>query len=91
MELEKKINEMREYAASTGVDLGDDILRLEKKAEQLRKEIYSQLTRWQHVQLARHPQRPYTEDYIERICTYFEEFHGARNFADDKAIVAGIG
>jgi acetyl-CoA carboxylase carboxyl transferase subunit alpha len=91
LELEKKIAEMREYAASTGVDLGDDIKRLEKKAMQLRQEIYSQLNRWQHVQLARHPQRPYTLDYIERICTYFEEFHGDRNFADDKAIVAGIG
>ena len=58
VDLESKIREMREYAASTGVDLGDDIKRLEKKAEQLRKEIYSQLNRWQHVQLARHPQRP---------------------------------
>jgi acetyl-CoA carboxylase carboxyl transferase subunit alpha len=91
IELEKKITEMREYASSTGVDLGDDIKRLEKKAEQLRKEIYNNLDRWQHVQLARHPQRPYTMDYVERICTYFEEFHGDRLFADDKAIVAGIG
>lgn len=91
IELEKKIAEMREYAASTGVDLGDDIKRLEKKAQQLREEIYSQLNRWQHVQLARHPQRPYTLDYIERICSYFEEFHGDRYFSDDKAIVAGIG
>ena len=90
-DLEKKISEMREYAASTGVDLGDDINRLEKKAEQLRQEIYSRLSRWQHVQLARHPQRPYTLDYIERICEYFEEFHGDRYFADDKAIVTGIG
>ena len=90
-DLEKKIAEMREYAASTGVDLGDDIIRLERKAQQLREEIYSQLNRWQHVQLARHPQRPYTLDYIERLCSYFEEFHGDRNFADDKAIVAGIG
>ncbi len=91
IELEKKINEMREYAASTGVDLGDDIKRLEKKSEQLRKEIYSRLTRWQHVQLARHPQRPFTLDYIERICSYFEEFHGDRAFSDDKAIVSGVG
>jgi acetyl-CoA carboxylase carboxyl transferase subunit alpha len=91
IELEKKINEMREYAASTGVDLGDDIKRLEKKSEQLRKEIYSRLTRWQHVQLARHPQRPFTLDYIERICSYFEEFHGDRAFSDDKAIVSGMG
>lgn len=91
IELEKKITEMKEYASSTGVDLGDDIKRLEKKAEQLRKEIYSNLDRWQHVQLARHPQRPYTMDYIERICSYFEEFHGDRYFADDKAIITGIG
>jgi acetyl-CoA carboxylase carboxyl transferase subunit alpha len=91
IDLEKKIAEMREYAASTGVDLGDDIKRLEKKAQQLREEIYNQLNRWQHVQLARHPQRPYTLDYIERICSYFEEFHGDRNYSDDKAIVAGIG
>jgi acetyl-CoA carboxylase carboxyl transferase subunit alpha len=91
IELEKKIAEMKEYAASTGVELGDDIKRLENKAQQLREEIYSQLSRWQHVQLARHPQRPYTLDYIEHICSYFEEFHGDRLFADDKAIVAGIG
>jgi len=91
IELENKISEMKEYAVSTGVDLGDDIKRLEKKAQQLRKEIYSQLNRWQHVQLARHPQRPYTIDYIERLCPYFEEFHGDRLFADDKAIVGGIG
>jgi acetyl-CoA carboxylase carboxyl transferase subunit alpha len=90
-ELEKKIAEMKEYAASTGVDLGDDIKRLETKAKQLREEIYSQLSRWQHVQLARHPQRPYTLDYIGHICSYFEELHGDRLFADDKAIVAGIG
>jgi len=91
VELEKKITEMKEYATSTGVDLGDDIKRLEKKAEQLRKEIFTNLDRWQHVQLARHPQRPYTMDYIERIFSYFEEFHGDRLFGDDKAIIAGIG
>jgi acetyl-CoA carboxylase carboxyl transferase subunit alpha len=90
-ELEKKIVEMHEYAQLTGIDLTEDIKRLEKKAEQLRKEIYSNLTRWQHVQLARHPQRPYTLDYIENICTYFEELHGDRCYADDKAIVAGVG
>jgi len=91
LDLEKKIAEMKEYAASTGVDLTDDIDRLEKKVQQLRDEIYSKLSRWQRVQLARHPQRPYTMDYIERICSYFEELHGDRYFADDKAMVAGIG
>jgi len=91
LDLEKKISEMREYADSTGVNLGDDIKRLEKKAEQLRQEIYSQLSRWQHVQLARHPQRPFTLEYLDRMCSYFEEFHGDRSFSDDKAIVSGIG
>ena len=91
IDLESKITEMREYAESTGVDLGDDIKRLEKKAKQLRNEIYSQLNRWQHVQLARHPQRPYTLDYLERICPYFEEFHGDRLYGDDKALITGIG
>jgi len=91
IELEKKISEMQEYAASTGVDLGEDISRLQKKAVELRNEIYSRINRWQRVQLARHPQRPYTLDYIERICSFFEEFHGDRLFADDKAMVAGIG
>ena len=90
-ELEKQITEMREYAESTGIDLTEDIKRLEKKSKELRKEIYNNLTRWQHVQLARHPQRPYTLDYIENICSYFEELHGDRCFADDKAIVGGIG
>ena len=91
LDLEKKISEMREYAASTGVNLGDDIKRLEKKAEQLRQEIYSQLSRWQHVQLARHPQRPFTMEYLDRMCSYFEELHGDRAFSDDKALVSGIG
>ncbi|MBD3225185.1 MAG: acetyl-CoA carboxylase carboxyltransferase subunit alpha [Caldithrix sp.] len=90
VELENKISEMKEYALSTGVELTDDIKRLERKAKQLRKEIYSNLTRWDRVKLARHPERPYSLDYIERMCSYFEELHGDRKFADDKAIVAGL-
>ena len=90
IELERKINEMKEYALSTGGDLGDDIARLEKKADQLRQEIYSNMTRWQRVQLARHQDRPYTQDYIEKMCSYFEELHGDRYFADDKAIIGGL-
>ena len=89
-ELEDKIKEMREYAASTGIELEDDIRRLEKKAKQLRKEVYNNLSRWQRVQLARHPHRPYTLDYIERITSYFEELHGDRAFADDKAMISGV-
>ncbi|NOX89511.1 MAG: acetyl-CoA carboxylase carboxyltransferase subunit alpha [Calditrichaeota bacterium] len=88
--LEEKIAEMREYALASGLELEDDIKRLEKKASQLRKEIYANLSRWQRVQLARHPQRPYSLDYISRMCSYFEELHGDRRFADDKAIVSGL-
>ncbi len=88
--LEEKIAEMREYALASGLELEDDIKRLEKKASQLRKEIYANLNRWQRVQLARHPQRPYSLDYISRMCSYFEELHGDRRFADDKAIVSGL-
>ncbi len=90
VDLEEKIAEMREYARASGLDLEADIRRLEKKAAQLRKEIYANLNRWQRVQLARHPQRPYALDYIARICPYFEELHGDRRFADDKAIVSGL-
>ncbi|RLD16110.1 acetyl-CoA carboxylase carboxyl transferase subunit alpha [candidate division KSB1 bacterium] len=90
VELEEKIAEMREYAKASGLELEADINRLEEKAAQLRKEIYANLNRWQRVQLARHPQRPYALDYIARICPYFEELHGDRRFADDKAIVSGL-
>jgi acetyl-CoA carboxylase carboxyl transferase subunit alpha len=91
IELEQKIEEMRAYAESNNLNLEEDISRLEKKAQALRKEIYNRLTRYQQVLLARHPQRPYTLDYIKYICSYFEEFHGDRLFADDKAVIAGIG
>ncbi len=91
VELEKKIQEMKEYSYVENVELRDEIKRLEAKAERLRKEIYSKLTRWQRVQLARHPQRPYTLDYVERIMPDFMELHGDRRFADDPAIVAGVG
>jgi len=89
-ELEKKIQEMKEYSLSENVEISEEIARLEEKAARLRAEIYSRLTRWQRVQLARHPQRPYTSDYIERICSDFIELHGDRLFGDDPAIVGGI-
>ncbi len=91
VELEKKIVEMEEYARETGIDLSDDLKRLRRKAEALRKDIYSKLTPWQRVQLARHPDRPYTLDYIRRIITDFVELHGDRYFAEDPAMVTGIG
>ncbi len=90
IELEKKIQEMKDYALNDDVELSEEIAKLEEKAQKLSREIYAKLTRWQRVQLARHPQRPYTMDYIERITNYFIELHGDRAFGDDPAIVAGF-
>ncbi len=89
-DLEEKIKEMKEYAISSGVDMAEDIERLEVKTADLRKQVYSNLSRWQRVQLARHPQRPYTLDYIGEITDYFEELHGDRNFSDDRALITGL-
>lgn len=91
VELERRIREMREYAQTEQVELSEEIARLEEKAAKLRTDIYSKLTRWQRVQLARHPQRPYALDYIERMSAAFFELHGDRAFGDDPAIVAGLG
>lgn len=91
VELEDKIQEMKDYARHHDVEMTQEIARLEEKAQKMGKEIYAKLTRWQRVLLARHPQRPYTLDYIQRICNDFIEFHGDRAFRDDPAIVAGIG
>lgn len=88
-ELEEKIRELNELSSDT-VDLKADIARLEKKADKLRGEIYSDLTRWQTVQVARHINRPFTLDYIRLIFTDFIELHGDRAFADDHAIVGGL-
>ncbi len=73
------------------VDMSDTLLELENRIKQTRKEIYSNLSGWQRVQLSRHPERPYTLYYIEQMCRKFVELHGDRNFGDDKAIVGGIG
>jgi len=90
-ELERQIRDMRSLSDSGSVDLSDDIARLERKVEKLREEVYSKLTRWQKVQLARHPSRPYTLDYIKRILTQFVELHGDRLFRDDPSIITGLG
>jgi acetyl-CoA carboxylase carboxyl transferase subunit alpha len=90
-EIEKRIAELRDYSNSEDLALHKEIERLEEKAQKLRAEIYSKLTRWQRVQLARHPNRPYTLDYINYMLQDFIELHGDRNFGDDPAIVAGIG
>jgi acetyl-CoA carboxylase carboxyl transferase subunit alpha len=87
LELEQKIEEMRKYADN--LDIADEISKLEQKVDQLRDSIFSSLTRWQRVQLARHPDRPYTLDYIHLMTEDFIELHGDRRAGDDKAIVAG--
>lgn len=90
VELERRIQEMKEYSFAENLELAEEIARLEERAEKLKQEIYSKLTRWQRVQLARHPMRPYTLDYIERITSNFIELHGDRLFAEDPAIVGGL-
>jgi acetyl-CoA carboxylase carboxyl transferase subunit alpha len=91
LELEQKIEELRGSATERGIDADRELEDLERKAESLRREIYAGLTPYQRVQLARHPRRPYSLDYIEAIFEGFEELHGDRGFADDPAIVAGPG
>jgi len=91
LELEKKIREMKEFSSGGGVELSSEIVSLERKLEKLQTDIFSKLSRWQRVQLARHPKRPYTLDYIGHIFTDFVELHGDRGFADDKAAVCGFG
>jgi acetyl-CoA carboxylase carboxyl transferase subunit alpha len=87
--LEQKIRELREYSTDS-VDFSSEIGKLEKKADKLRDEIFSNLTRWQRTQLARHQNRPYTLDYIKHIFTDWNEVHGDRNFRDDPALVCGL-
>ncbi|MFH0764961.1 MAG: acetyl-CoA carboxylase carboxyltransferase subunit alpha [Calditrichota bacterium] len=89
-DLVNKIDELEELAKNGEMGLETEIERLRRKADKLRQDIYSKLTRWQTVQLARHPHRPYAIDYISRMTTDFIELHGDRCFRDDKAIVAGL-
>ncbi len=89
-ELESKIEELRFVQTESAVDISDEIGRLDKKSQQLAKDIYSNLTPWQVTQIARHPQRPYTLDYVSEIFTDWQELHGDRHFADDASIVGGL-
>jgi acetyl-CoA carboxylase carboxyl transferase subunit alpha len=89
-ELETRIEELRFAQDDSAVDISDEINRLAKKSQGLTKDIYARLTAWQISQVARHPQRPYTLDYINGLFTGFEELHGDRAFGDDPAIVGGI-
>jgi len=89
-ELEAKIDELRHVQDGSALDINDEINRLQKKNQEMTKDIYGKLTAWQISQVARHPQRPYTLDYIQSIFTDFEELHGDRAFADDPAIIGGL-
>ena len=90
IELEKRIDQMREFATDENIDLTKEIRLLERKLDQLRKETFSQLTRWQRIQLARHPLRPYAAEYIELMTTDYIPLHGDRAFADDRALIGGF-
>jgi acetyl-CoA carboxylase carboxyl transferase subunit alpha len=90
VELEKKIDELKNFISDKKIDISSEVRRLEEKLQHLKKDTYDNLTAWQKVQLARHPQRPYTLDYINMIMSDFIELHGDRAFADDKAIVCGL-
>jgi acetyl-CoA carboxylase carboxyl transferase subunit alpha len=89
-ELESKIEELRFVQDDSAVDISEEIDRLAKKSQQLTKDIYAKLTPWQISQISRHPQRPYTLDYVNEIFTDFHELHGDRSFADDQSIVGGL-
>ncbi|WP_026974935.1 acetyl-CoA carboxylase carboxyltransferase subunit alpha [Alicyclobacillus contaminans] len=91
VELKQKIDELRRFMASSGLDLSGELQKLEDRLAELTESVYSQLTPWQQVQLARQPGRPTTLDFIRGICTEFVELHGDRNFRDDPAIIGGIG
>ena len=89
-ELETKIEELRYVQTESAVDISEEIDQLSKKSQQLTKDIYSELSPWQITKIARHPERPYTLDYINEIFTDFIELHGDRHFADDLSIVGGL-
>ena len=89
VELEKKIEDLGSQAETDGLDLDQEVQRLQARAEKLREEIYSNLNAWQRVQISRHPDRPYALDYVKRILSDFTELHGDRLFGDDGAVVGG--
>ena len=89
-DLESRIEDLRYAQDDSAVDISDEIQRLQKKSQALTREIYGRLSAWQVAQVARHPQRPYTLDYLGLIFTDFEELHGDRGFADDPSIVGGL-
>jgi acetyl-CoA carboxylase carboxyl transferase subunit alpha len=89
-ELESRIEELRFVQDDSAVDISEEIQRLTKRSQSLTKDIYGKLTPWQVAQVARHPQRPFTLDYVQALFTHFEELHGDRTFSDDTSIVGGL-
>src|SRR3989338_8215110 len=90
LELERKIEELKKFTSSENIDLSTEIKKLEEKLDKVKREVFEGLTPWQRVQIARHPKRPYTFDYISLIMTDFAEIHGDRFFGDDKALICGL-
>jgi len=90
LELERKIEELKKFSSSQKLDISPGISKLEEKLDKVKKEVFENLTAWQRVQIARHPKRPYTLDYISLIMSDFIELHGDRGFSDDKAIICGF-
>ncbi len=90
VELEETIDGLRQLAERGGIDVDSQIAELERKAVELRREVFSELSPYQQTQISRHPRRPYTLDYLAEVFTDFQEFHGDRNFMDDEAIVGGL-
>jgi acetyl-CoA carboxylase carboxyl transferase subunit alpha len=89
-ELEQRIEELRFVQDDSAVDISEEIQRLTKRSQSLTRDIYGKLTPWQVAQVARHPQRPFTLDYVQALFTHFEELHGDRSFSDDASIVGGL-
>ncbi|MCX5716396.1 MAG: acetyl-CoA carboxylase carboxyltransferase subunit alpha [Candidatus Omnitrophica bacterium] len=90
IELERKIDELKKFSSLQKLDISSEVKRLEEKLEKVKKDVFDNLTPWQKVQIARHPKRPYTLDYITMMMTDFIEIHGDRHFADDKALICGL-
>ena len=90
VELERKIEELKNLTETEHIDLNSEIKQLTQRLARLKREVFENLTAWQRVQIARHPQRPYSLDYINLMMEDFVELHGDRLFADDKAIVCGL-
>lgn len=89
-ELQAKIEELRLVGSDSDINITDEIKKLEEKSTQLTESVFSKLTSWQNVQLARHPMRPYTQDYIDRLFTEFDELHGDRHLADGPTVIGGL-